>query len=96
MVDAPVDGGQRHGRVGEDLAPFTERLVGGDEDRAPLVAGANQIEQHAGLRLILGDVGDVVEDQEVEAVSAKLGQTALIVGMCQRVSKSPQLWTFKV
>ena len=33
-----------------------------------LVAGADQLEQHAGLGLVLGDVGEVVEDQQVEAV----------------------------
>lgn len=74
VVDEPVDGGQRHGRVGEDLAPFAERLVGGDEDRAPFVAGTDQLEQHAGLGLILGDVGEVVEDQEVEPVEAREGR----------------------
>ena len=68
VVDEAVDGGERHGGIGEDLAPFAEGLVGGDEDGAALVAGADQLEQDAGLGLVLGDVGEVVEDQEVEAV----------------------------
>ena len=65
VVDEAVDGGERHGLVGENLAPFAEGLVGGDEQGAALVAGADQLEQHAGLGLILGDVGEVVEDQQV-------------------------------
>ena len=68
VVDEAIDGGERHGGIGEDLAPFAEGLVGGDEDGAALVAGADQLEQDAGLGLVLGDVGEVVEDQEVEAV----------------------------
>ena len=67
-MDEAVDGGERHGGVGEDLSPFAERLVGGDQHGAPLVAGADELEQHAGLGLVLGDVGEVVEDQQVEAV----------------------------
>jgi hypothetical protein len=32
---------------------------------SPLVTGADQFEQHAGLRLILGDIGEIVENQQV-------------------------------
>ena len=45
-----------------------KRLIGGDEHGASLVAGADEFEQHAGLGLIFGDVGEVVEDQQVEAI----------------------------
>ena len=68
VMDEAVDCGERHGRIRKDLAPFAERLIGGDEHGPALVAGANQLEQHAGLGLILGDVSEVVEDQQVEAV----------------------------
>ena len=68
VMDEAVDGGERHGGIGEDLAPFAEGLVGGDEHRAPLVAGADELEQHAGLGLVLGDVGEIVEDQQMEVV----------------------------
>ena len=50
---------------GEDFAPFAERLVGGDQQRSALVACADQFEQDARLRLVLGDIGEVVEDQQV-------------------------------
>ena len=68
VVDEAVDGGERHGLIGEDLAPFAEGLIGGDQHGSPLVARGDQLEQDAGLGLILGDVGDVVEDEQVVAV----------------------------
>ena len=39
-------------------------------DGAAFVAGADQFEQHRGLGLVLADVGEVVEDQQVELVEA--------------------------
>ena len=65
MVHDAIDGGERHGGVGEDLAPFAERLVGGDQQRSALVARADQFEQDARLRLVLSDIGEIVEDQQV-------------------------------
>ena len=67
-VHQAVDGCERHGLVGEDRAPLAERLVGGDEHRAILVARADEFEQHAGFGLILPYIGDVVEDEEVVLV----------------------------
>jgi hypothetical protein len=34
VMDEAIDGGQRHGGIGEDLAPFAEWQVGGNEDGA--------------------------------------------------------------
>ena len=68
VMDEAVDGGQRHRRVREDLAPLAERLVGGDQHGSPFVPGADELEQHAGLGLVLGDIGEIVEDQQVEAI----------------------------
>jgi hypothetical protein len=42
-----------------------EGLVGGDQHGAAFITGADQLEQHASLGLILGDVGNVIEDQEM-------------------------------
>ena len=30
-MDEAIDGGERHGLVWEDLAPFAEWLIGGDQ-----------------------------------------------------------------
>ena len=42
-----------------------ERLVGGDQQGPPLVPGTDEFEQDAGFCLILGDIREVVEDQQV-------------------------------
>jgi hypothetical protein len=68
MVHEPVDGCQRHGLVGENLAPFAEGLVGRDQQGSAFIAGGDQLEQHTGLGLILGDVSDIVEDQQLVLV----------------------------
>ena len=82
VVDQPVDGGQRHGRVGEDRVPGAEGLIGGDQHGTPLVARADEFEEHAGLGLILGDIGDVVEDQQVELVELRNGAFESEIAAC--------------
>lgn len=68
VVDQTIDGRQRHRLVGEDSPPLAEWLIGCDQQRTTLVAGGDQLEQYAGLRLVLAHVCDVVEDQEVIAI----------------------------
>ncbi len=68
VVDEAVDGGECHGGIWEDLSPLAEGLVGGDHQGAALVACADEFEENRGFGLILGDVSEVVEDQQVEFV----------------------------
>ena len=68
MMNQAVDDRDRHCLVWEDLAPFAERLIGSDEEGSPLVPGADEFKEHAGFGLVLGDVGDVIEDQQIEFV----------------------------
>ena len=51
--------------IGEDFSPFAEGLVGGDEHGSALVSRADQFEQNARLRLVLGDIGEIVKDQQM-------------------------------
>ena len=74
-MDEAVDGGECHDLIGEDAAPFAEGLVGGDEHGAPFVARGDELEDDAGFGLVLGDVGDVVEDEQV--VLVELGDGGL-------------------
>src|SRR3990170_4840463 len=67
-MDQAVDGGYRHARIGEHVVPAGERLVGRDEDAAPLVALGDQFEQHAGLGLVPSDIREVVKNEQVVAV----------------------------
>jgi len=59
VVDEPIYGGNRHGLIGKDFSPFAEGLICGDGQGSSLVAGDDELEQHAGFRLILGDIGEV-------------------------------------
>ena len=74
VMDKAIDSRERHGLVWEDLVPFAERLVGRDQQGSPLVARGDQLEQHARFGLILGDVCEVIEDEQIVAV--ELGDRA--------------------
>ena len=74
MVHEAVDRSERHGGIGKDAVPFAERLVGRDEGGASLVASADQLKQHARFGLVLGDVCQVVEDEQV--IFVELGDRA--------------------
>jgi len=45
-----------------------ERLVGRVEPGSAFIAGGDQLEQYTGFGLILGNVGDIVEDQQLVLV----------------------------
>ena len=68
VVYEAVDRGQRHGLVRKNPIPFAKWLIGGDEQRAAFVTRGDQLEQDAGLVAVLGDIGDVVEDEQIVAV----------------------------
>jgi hypothetical protein len=65
VMNEAVDDGDRHCLVWEDFAPFAKRLVGGNQQGSSLVAGADELKEHAGFGLVFGDVGEVIEDQQV-------------------------------
>jgi len=65
VMDSPVDRGECHGGIGKDLVPLAKGLVGGDQDRAVFIARTDEFEQDTGFGLIFGDVGEIVEDQQV-------------------------------
>ena len=60
-----VDRRDRHGGVWKDRIPRAKRLIGGDQQGQPLVAGTDQFKDHAGFSLALPDVGKIVEDEQV-------------------------------
>ena len=74
-MDEAVDGRDGHGLVGEDLVPAAERLVGGDGNTAVFVAPGDQFEEDASRGLILGDVGEVTENDKVVFVYFNATQT---------------------
>ena len=68
VMHQAIDGGERHGRIGKDFIPLAEGLVGGDQDRAMFIACADEFEQDTGFGLIFGDVGEIVEDQQMKFI----------------------------
>jgi hypothetical protein len=70
VMDQPVDGGHRHGPVGENLVPFAKRLVGRYAKGTALIPGAYELEQHRRLCLILADICEIVQDDQVEAIQS--------------------------
>src|SRR6516164_7187431 len=89
MMNQAVDDCDRHCLVWEDLAPFAERLIGRDEERSPLVPGADEFKEHAGFGLVFGDVGDVIEDQQIEFVELGNGgfESELAAGNLQSLDE---------
>ena len=63
-------GGECHGWVGEDPVPIPERLICRDVNRASFVSGTDQLEPDAGFRLVLGDLGKLIEDDQLVFVEA--------------------------
>src|SRR6266852_2291227 len=70
VVDDPVDGrGGGHG-VFEDLVPFGEDQVGGNDYAAAFVAFGQQRKEHLHFLPALLDVTQVVEDQHFKTIQA--------------------------
>ncbi len=65
MVYEAVDSGDRHRGVWKNVIPSGKRLIGGDGDRVTLVAMGDELEQGAGLDLVLSHVGQVIEHDEI-------------------------------
>ena len=64
VVHEPVDHGGGDHVVTEHLAPATEGLVAGDDQRGSLVAGGDELEEQVGGLGFEGDVADLVDDQQ--------------------------------
>ena len=60
-VHEPVDEGDHTGGVGEDVVPFTEDFVGGQNDGALEVSTGDDLEQEVGVAVVIGQVADLVD-----------------------------------
>lgn len=83
-LEGAVDDGLGQVVVVEDGAPGGERrLVGGEEDRAPAqVAVVDDVEQHVGGVGPIGEVADLVDDEDVrmDVLGERLPQAAIAAG----------------
>ncbi len=62
MMNEAVDGCDSDGGIGEDLVPFTEQLIAGDDQAPALVALGDQLEQDRRFGIIFADVAETIED----------------------------------
>ena len=69
MVDEAVDEGGGAGCVGEDGGPLAEGQVGGDDDAPALVAAGDHLEEQVGVAVVIGEVADLVDDEQAGAVA---------------------------
>src|SRR4051812_26011006 len=65
VVDEAIDQGDDAGGVGENLAPFGERAVGGDQRAPDLVAARDQLEHQVGVAVGVGEIADLVDHQQL-------------------------------
>src|SRR6266542_41983 len=86
VVDQPIDERAGHDVVAEDLAPFVEALVGGEDRGAGFVAPAHELEEMHGAGAADWEVADLVdheqawEDERLEALQEVPG----LLGFFQR------------
>jgi len=81
-MNQAVDSRQGHGRIRNDPVPLSKWLVGRDHEGALLVSRRDVLEEHACFRLILGDISQIVEDQQAELVQFCDGGLELQVPPC--------------
>ena len=65
IVDQAIDERDDTGGIGEDLAPFGERSVGGHQGGSFLVTAADQLEHQIGVAVGIGQIPDLVDCQEL-------------------------------
>ena len=75
----PIEERGGHFGVAEDGGPFTEREVGSDDDRGPLIEPADQVEEELAAGLGEGKVAKFVEHDEVEPGEV-IGDASLLSG----------------
>ena len=66
-VGEAVDDGLGEPGVGEDLGPFAEGQVGGDDQRSAFVAFGEDLEDELGGAVGQGEVAEFVQDDELGA-----------------------------
>ena len=73
MVEEAVQQGCRDDGIAEDLAPFGEAAIGGEDHRPFFVAGVDELEEEVGAAGGDRQVADLVDDEQAgAAVEAEL------------------------
>ena len=64
-VDESVDDGDDGGGGREDVVPFGEGFVGGEEDGPTFIASGDDFEKEVGVSGVVGEVSELVDDEEL-------------------------------
>jgi hypothetical protein len=67
IVDQAVEDGIGVGRIADEIVPFVDRQLAGDEDRAPAVSGFEDFEEIVAGARIQRSKPPIIEDEELNA-----------------------------
>ena len=67
VMNETVDHGDGAAGVGKHFRPFREAFVGREQCALLLVAAVDQLEQQIGMTIGIGEVADLVDDQQAGA-----------------------------
>jgi hypothetical protein len=88
-VREAIDDGLREPRIGEDLGPFAEGQVGGDDQAAAFVALGEDLEDELGGAVGQREVAELVDDDELGAgvTGNDAGELAAALGFLEFVGE---------
>ena len=86
VMEKPIQQCGGDDRIAEDVAPFGEAAVGGEDHRPLLVAGVDQLEEQVAAAGNDRQVADLVDDEQRGAgePADALAQASLALGLGQR------------
>ena len=86
MVEQPVEEGGGDDWVAEDISPFGEAAVGGEDHGALFVAGVDELEEQIAAARDDGQVADLVDHQQAGPAEEPqaFGQSSLAFGSAER------------
>ena len=94
VVGESVQQGSGEALGAEDVGPFVEGQVGGDQDGAPFVALAEDLEEQFRAGGGPGHEAQLVDDQKPEAgqLPLQIEQSAVVPGLHEFVDQWPLRW----
>ena len=63
MVEEPVEDSRGDHLVAEDVAPFGDGLIGGEQDAAALVPAGDELEEDVGAGALEGEIAQLVDQR---------------------------------
>src|SRR5271156_3008682 len=92
MMEEPVEQRGSNDRIAEDVTPFGEAAVGGEDHRALFVAGVDELEEQVAAAGCDRQITDLVNDEQRTAAQEAdfLAQGALAFGLGEDGDKVSQ------